>query len=179
MTGRRALASLALIAYITSIFLANWLTSHYGLVPMGFGLVATAGTYAAGFALLARDAVQRTVGIPLTLAAMGVGVLLSAVLADPRVALASAVAFGAAELVDLFVYTPLSRRGWGRAVLGSNIVSAPVDTVVFLAIAGFPVTVAAVAGQLVGKVLWATVLPLLAIVAVQTLARHRQAAATV
>lgn len=157
---RLTLAGLAVAAYAGSILLANWLTSNYGLVSVGFGLVATAGTYAAGLALLLRDGVQRIIGIPGALLAMAGGIVLSAVLSDPHVALASAVAFGTAEVVDLLVYTPVSRYGWGRAVLASNAVSAPVDTVVFLAIAGFPITWAAVAGQLVGKWVWATLLPL-------------------
>jgi uncharacterized PurR-regulated membrane protein YhhQ (DUF165 family) len=159
-TRARLYAGAAVGAYVTCILLANWLTSTYGLVPVGFGLLVTAGTYAAGLALLTRDAVQRLAGIPVTLAAMTAGLVLSWLLADPRVAAASAVAFAAAELVDLGVYTPLERTGWARAVLASNVVSAPVDTVVFLAVAGFPVTWAAVSGQLVGKILWATLLPL-------------------
>jgi uncharacterized PurR-regulated membrane protein YhhQ (DUF165 family) len=168
--------ALALAAYIGSILLANWLTSNYGQVPVWWGMKVTAGTYAAGFALLARDAVQRTAGIKVTLVAMLIGVVLSWLLADPRVALASAVAFGAAELVDLLIYTPVEARGgWGRAVLASNVVSTPIDTVVFLAIAGFPVTWASVSGQFVGKLLWATLLPLTVYAAVRwLLARQRR-----
>lgn len=151
----------ALALYTLCILLANWLSSHFGLVPVGFGLEASAGTYAAGAALLARDLVQRVAGIPLTLAAMATGVLLSFVLADPHIATASAVAFGAAELVDLLVYTPVARRyGWGRAVLASNVCSIPVDTYVFLALAGFPITWASIGGQLVGKLAWTTLVPL-------------------
>ena len=50
--------TIATLAYAASIVAANYLTAHYGLVPAGFGLLVTAGTYAAGFALLARDFVQ-------------------------------------------------------------------------------------------------------------------------
>lgn len=51
-----------IVAYLASIVLANWLTSRYGLVSMGFGLMATAGTFAAGLAFVARDAVQDAAG---------------------------------------------------------------------------------------------------------------------
>lgn len=160
MTNSTKLA-LALTAYASAIVGANTLTSHYGQVPVGLGLEVTAGTYAAGFALLARDVVQRYGGVRLSLVGVAVGTIASWLLADPFIALASAVAFLSAELVDVAVFTPLRRtRGFVPAALASNVVSAPVDTVVFLWIAGFGVTGEAVAGQFIGKVLWATIVPL-------------------
>jgi uncharacterized PurR-regulated membrane protein YhhQ (DUF165 family) len=50
-----------------------------------------------------------------------------------------------------------------RAVVASNVVGAVIDTIAFLVLAGFPLTVAAVSGQLVGKILWATLIPVLVI----------------
>jgi hypothetical protein len=38
----------AFAAYVASILGANWLVQHYGVVSVGFGLTATAGTFAAG-----------------------------------------------------------------------------------------------------------------------------------
>jgi hypothetical protein len=61
------------------------------------------------------------------------------------------------ELADLVVYQPLRRRGFLRAVLASNAVGAPLDTIVFLALAGFPVW-SALPGQLWVKA-WATLIP--------------------
>jgi hypothetical protein len=150
-----------LLVYVVAIVAANVLTDRYGLVPAGFGLTVTAGTYAAGFALLARDFVQRVAGIGVVLVAILVGAILSLVLANPAIALASATAFLAAELADLVVYTPaISRVGFTVAALVSNIVAAPIDTVAFLWLAGFPVTLDAVVGQFVAKILWATLVPL-------------------
>ncbi len=63
------------------------------------------------------------------------------------------------------VYSPLRARRWAVAVLASNTVGAAADTVLFLLLAGFPVTGPAIAGQLVGKVMWATLLPVLLTVA--------------
>ena len=102
---------------------------------------------------------QRTAGIRWAWAAVVVGIALSWWLASPELAFASAVAFGAAEAVDLAVYTRLRSR-FVIAVLVSNIVAAPIDTVLFLHLAGFPVTTEAVAGQFIGKVVWATLIPL-------------------
>lgn len=150
----------AIGAYVATIIAANVMTAHWGLVPVGFGLAATAGTYAAGFALLARDIVHRVAGPRFALAAIGVGVLLSWFLADPHIALASAAAFTAAELADFLVFSRLREHGFIRAAAASNLVSAPIDTLAFLAIAGFPITVPVVAGQLLAKIAWATLVPL-------------------
>lgn len=150
----------SLTAYAAAILAANWLTANHGLVPVGFGLLVTAGTFAAGFALLARDFVHRHGGIPWALVAITAGALASWLLADPTIALASTVAFVGAELVDLAIFAPLRRRSFAVAALASNVVSAPLDTVLFLHIAGFGITAEAVAGQFIGKVAWATLIPL-------------------
>jgi hypothetical protein len=80
---------------------------------------------------------------------------------NPALALASAVAFVGAELVDMGVFTKVQDR-WGfiTAAMWSSVVAAPVDTVLFLWIAEFPVTWESVWGQFVGKVIWATLIPL-------------------
>lgn len=160
MTTRRGcLAAVALAYFVGSILLANMLTNEYGMVSVGFGLTATAGTFAAGAALLLRDAVQEAAGK----AAVIVGILLGAGLTyfvAPGLAAASATAFLIAELADMAVYTPLRRLDWAVAVVASNVVGAIVDTFVFLHMAGFPVTPSGVGGQLVGKCVWATLIPL-------------------
>lgn len=163
----------ATAAYFAAVVLANVLTSHYGLVGAGWGLMVTAGTYAAGFALLARDFVHRYGGVWYVLTAIAAAGVVSWFLATPALAVASSVAFLTAEVVDFAVFAPLRERvGFIASALASNVVSAPVDTVVFLAIAGFPLTWEAVGGQFVAKVLWATVVPL-ALWAVLTVRRRR------
>ena len=42
---------LIFVAYVATIFGANWALSTFGLVPVGFGLLAPAGVYFAGLAL--------------------------------------------------------------------------------------------------------------------------------
>ncbi|MFF3398273.1 VUT family protein [Streptomyces sp. NPDC002659] len=152
----------ALTAYAASITAANVLTARYGLVPVAPGLVTTAGTFAAGAALLLRDVVQDTLGRAAVLCGIAAGAALTFA-TSPALAVASAVAFLAAEVADMAVYTPLRDRGWARAVLASNVVGAVVDTLLFLLLAGFPLTAASVGGQLVGKLAWATALPVAAV----------------
>ena len=139
-------------AFLATAVAANIATDRLGLVPIGFGLAVTAGTFAAGAALIARDWVQQTTprwwAVP---ALIAVAALLTALTASPALAVASGLAFLAAELVDWAVFTPMRRRTLAGAVLASSVVAAPVDTVLFLHLAGFPVTVEAVAGQLLVK----------------------------
>lgn len=154
-------------AYVGTIFAANALTAHFGMAWAGPGLVALAGTYSAGLALGLRDALHEAAGVRWVLASIVAGAAASAVV-SPSLALASAVAFGLAELLDLAVYAPLRSRGFRRAVIASNVVGAVADTLLFLWLAGFPITGPAVAGQLVVKAVFCTA----AVLAVREVARR-------
>ena len=160
------------LAYIATIFGANLLITHVGVVPVGFGLVAPAGVYCAGLAFTFRDLTQDTLGRAWTIGAIVVGAGLSALL-SPQLALASGTAFLLSELADLAVYTPLRERHWLAAVAVSNTVGLLVDSVLFLLLAFGNLDF--LPGQIVGK-WWMTALA----VAVlwlwrRTAARPRQA----
>jgi uncharacterized PurR-regulated membrane protein YhhQ (DUF165 family) len=159
------------LVFAVTAVAANLLTARYGLIPVGLGLTATAGTWAAGLTLLTRDWVHHTAGRPAVLACIAAGCLASAALAGGRLAVASGAAFALSELADLIVYQRLYRRGWILAALASNTVGAPVDTIVFLGLAGFPIWTA-VPGQVWVKTV-ATIVPLAAVAAVRALLRHR------
>lgn len=141
----------ALIAFTAAVVAANYLTSKYGLIPVGFGLVATAGTYAAGLTFMLRDWVHETGGRSLAVIAVIIGAALSWWLATPVLAIASGITFLIAELADLAVYIPMRRKGLIRAALASNIVGFTLDTFLFLYLAGFPITAQTVGGQLLAK----------------------------
>jgi uncharacterized PurR-regulated membrane protein YhhQ (DUF165 family) len=162
----------AIVGYIGATLAANLTTAHFGLIPVGLGLVTTAGTYFAGLVLALRDLVHDLAGRVAVYGCIAVGALASATTAGPRLAIASGVAFAVSETVDLLVYTPLRRRGWIRAVLASNAAGAIVDTLLFLHLAGFAVTSAVVAGQLTAKAT-ATIAFLLLAVGTRALLRHR------
>lgn len=151
-TKDNAMIRIALAAgFLACILAANYVTTRFGMVPVGFGLIATAGTYFAGMTFILRDSLQDVAGKRWTVAVIAAGAGLSFLVSDPFIALASAVAFGLSELADLAVYTPLRKRGYVRASIASNIVGAIIDTIVFLTIAGFPLT--AFWGQMSGKLL--------------------------
>lgn len=148
----------ALVIYGASIYLANWLIRSVGtvvvggnhLLPVGFGLFAPSGAYAAGITFVTRDVVQRTIGKRWSLLVIIPGALLTALL-DVQLAVASASAFLFSELIDFAVYTPLQQRGFVRAVVASGIAASIVDSFLFLSIAGIPLTLA-FPGLLLAKV---------------------------
>ena len=147
---------------VGSVVVANYATTRFGFVTVGFGESATAGTLFAGLALALRDGVQDTLGRRAVLGVVAVGAALSYLIASPAIAIASALAFALAELADYAVYTPLRQRGrfggrwWALAVVVSGAVGAVVDSVVFVWLAfGWPAVAGAIVGQLVGKT-WAS-----------------------
>jgi uncharacterized PurR-regulated membrane protein YhhQ (DUF165 family) len=137
-----------LAAYILTILGANWAITTFGLVPVGFGLMAPAGVYFAGLAFTLRDLTQERTGKGWTIGAILVGAALSALL-SPQLALASGAAFLLSELADLAVYTPLRRRNWLGAVALSNTIGLLIDSALFLYLAFGSLDF--LAGQVVGK----------------------------
>ena len=122
----------SLALFVATIPFANWLVEEYGLVSVGFGLMAPAAVYAVGLALILRDVAHRTLGRWWTVGGILVGSVLSLILAEPLLALASGVAFFVSEMLDLGVYEPLRKRGWTLAMVCSNIVGAASDSALFL-----------------------------------------------
>lgn len=150
------------VAFVATVYGANWAIGRYGIVPIGFGLTAPAGVYFVGLAFGLRDALHELAGRGWVLAAVLCGSALSWALAEAvtlsdgvvlasagRVALASAVAFGLSELADYALYSPLRERNWPVAVVVSNLAGAVVDSALFLWLAFG--SLAHVQGQLVGK----------------------------
>lgn len=141
---------IAAVGFIATILAANYVTTQYGMVPVGFGLTATAGTYFAGLAFILRDLVQDKAGRKAVLGLIVAGAVLSYAISAPFIATASAAAFLLSEGADFAVYSPLRKHGYVRAAVASNLVGSVVDTILFLTVAGFPLR-QAFAGQLVGK----------------------------
>ena len=141
-------------AYLGTIVLANWLITTFGVIPVGFGLKAPAGVYAAGMAFTLRDLVHDRLGARGTMFLIIIGAGLSALL-SARLAFASGTAFLLSELLDLLVYAPLRHRRWLLAVVLSNVVGLTLDSIVFLSMAFGSLEF--LLGQIVGKA-WITAL---------------------
>ncbi|MGY6658643.1 VUT family protein [Amycolatopsis sp. TRM77291] len=131
--------------YTMTIAAANWTTSLWPAVTIA-GLLLPAGALLTGLIFTMRDLLQDAAGSRTALFAVASGAAVSGLIAEPRVALASAAAFALSELADLAVYTPLRRRSQLAAVGLSNVLGLLVDTLVFLPLAFGSLD------QLVGKV---------------------------
>lgn len=62
-------------------------------------------------------------------------VVLSAVLATPRIAAASGTAFLVAQLLDVYVFDRLRNRAWWQPPLASSVLGSAVDTGLFFGLA--------------------------------------------
>lgn len=151
-----------LIAYVSSIALANFMITHVGtvcrgpegpcLVPVGLGLMATSGTLMIGLSFTLRDLTQDALGRWWTLGGIAIGALLSVITSSPQVALASGLTLLVSETADFAVYTPLRKRYWLGAVVASNVVGLTVDTILFLTLAFGIGSLGLMWGQMVGKI---------------------------
>lgn len=141
---------IAVAGFLAVIIAANYATSTWGLIPVGAGLTATAGTYLAGASFVLRDLVHDLIGTRGTILVVLTGAVISFAVSDPYIAIASATAFAASESADTLVYAPLRQHGYLRASVASNTVGSLVDTLIFLSIAGFPIW-SALPGQMLAK----------------------------
>jgi hypothetical protein len=123
-----------LALFIGCIVAANWAIAQFGIVPVGFGLMAPAGVLFVGLTFTFRDLAQDRLGRWWVVAAVVFGAALS-YLVSPVFALASGATFLVSELADFLVYTPLRDTHWLGAVAASNAVGLVVDSVLFLLLA--------------------------------------------
>jgi hypothetical protein len=120
-------AATTALAYIAGVVLVNVGFSHQPDLDWFWSLLV-------GGVLTLRDLAQRRWGHAVLLL-MLIGAGLSFRLGAPAVALASVTAFLISESVDWLVYST-TRRSFAERVWWSVLCSAPVDTAVFLAMAG-------------------------------------------
>jgi len=122
-------------AYLISIVIVNMAFAYLPMIELPFDQRIPIGTLLVGFIFVIRDYAQREIGSRVY-AAMLIGVVLSYIMADPFVAMASAVAFGVSELIDAIVYT-YTKRPMRERVLISSAASTPIDSTIFLLVLGF------------------------------------------
>ncbi len=115
--------------YVLLIPLVNWSFANVPTYPI-WGGTWNPMVVVTGLVLVVRDFAQREVGhtifIPLC-----VGIFFSFVMAAPEIALASALAFAVSECVDWAIFT-FTKRPLSSRVLWSCVISAPLDSTIFL-----------------------------------------------
>ncbi len=115
------------LAYIATILCVNIAFSYWPSYELLWSALI-------GTVFITRDLCQRHIG-HWCLLAMVVAGLLSYVLADPFVALASVSAFAVSELADWAVYS-IYKRPLADRILISSSISVPLDSAVFLLMLG-------------------------------------------
>ncbi len=128
--NKLALPIAAMIAVVVS---SNILVGY----PINDWLTWGALTYPVAF--LITDLTNRQFGPRTARRVVHVGfacaVVLSAVLADARIAFASGSAFLAAQLLDIAIFDRLRGRAWWQAPLASSVIGSAVDTGLFFFLA--------------------------------------------
>jgi uncharacterized PurR-regulated membrane protein YhhQ (DUF165 family) len=144
--------------YIAAVLAANYTATWFIPLPI-FGMVSV-GTLIFGITFTQRDRVHRygrkAVYTMIMLAAVGM-VLESLFLGvEWRIILASFIAIVLSETADTEIYQKLLHRSWIQRVTGSNLISIPLDSILFNVIAFMGVfapgmLVAIIFGEIVAK----------------------------
>ena len=123
---------IATMSYILSVVLLNIL---FVKLPgfNAFGDTLSFADLVVGIIYVVRDLAQQEIQHRIIIA-MLIGTLLSFILADPNIAMASACGFAAGECCDWLVFS-YTRRPLSERLLISSLLSIPIDTWIFLAIA--------------------------------------------
>ena len=137
--SRKAVVRAALFAaFAATVWGANWALAKYGVVSIGFGLVAPAGVFFAGLAFTFRDLLHESSGRLLGAGRHRNRIRGPAVGAGPggRSDVRRGERYGVpgqrAGGLRRVRTTPLRERGWLRAVFASNVVGFTVDSLLFL-----------------------------------------------
>jgi uncharacterized PurR-regulated membrane protein YhhQ (DUF165 family) len=149
---------LSMTIYILAVLIANYTATWFIPLPV-FGMVSV-GTLVFGITFTQRDRVHRygrkPVYLMIFIAAAGM-VLESLFLGvEWRIIAASFIAIVLSETADTEIYQKLLSRSWFQRVLGSNLISIPLDSLLFnvIAFAGIfepRMLVAIIFGEIVTK----------------------------
>ncbi|WP_455466003.1 VUT family protein [Bartonella sp. B39] len=112
---------------------------QYPVYWFGLNEFLTYGAFTYPFAFLINDLTNRFYGPAAARRVVYVGfvagVFVSWILATPRLAVASSLAFLFGQLLDIVVFTPLRRKTWWKAPLAAALVGSALDTILFFALA--------------------------------------------
>lgn len=121
--------SVTMSFYVGLVVLVNILFSVVPMIETSIGFVSPVAVIV-GLVFVARDFAQRASG-HLVIVAMLAATVISYLMADPFVAVASALAFISSEVFDWLLYT-ITKKPFHKRILISSLFSTPVDTAVFL-----------------------------------------------
>lgn len=121
--------------YLLAIPTTNWLFAYIGVMKIPFTeYVFHPLAFLVGFWLVLRDFAHRELGDRLIFVPVAVGVVLSFMTSDPRIAMASAIAFLVSEIADYSIFK-WYRKPLRHRIVASSAASVPIDSVIFSGIA--------------------------------------------
>ena len=127
------------LAAMTLVVLASNILVQHPFTPMGLSDYLTWGAFTYPFSFLVTDLSNRRFGTGgarrVVYAGFVLAVILSIVLATPRIAIASGTAFLAAQLLDIRIFAGLRHKAWWLPPFVSSVISSALDTGIFFAIA--------------------------------------------
>jgi hypothetical protein len=148
----------AMSVYIGAVLAANYTAMWFIPLPI-FGKVSV-GTLIFGITFTQRDRVHRygRKAVYGMILAAAVGMVLESLFLEVpwRIILASFIAIVLSEAADTEIYHKLLHRSWLQRVTGSNLISIPLDSILFNLIAFLgvfqgPLLVAIIFGEIVTK----------------------------
>lgn len=135
---KRRYIAFSVFAMCLAVTASNILV-QYPVYWFGLNELLTYGAFTYPFAFLINDLTNRFYGPAaarrVVYAGFFAGVFVSWILATPRLAIASSLAFLFGQLLDIVVFTPLRRKTWWKAPLAAALVGSALDTIVFFALA--------------------------------------------
>ncbi len=134
----RRFIAFSIFAMCLTVTASNVLV-QYPVYWFGLNELLTYGAFTYPIAFLINDLTNRFYGPSaarrVVYAGFFAGFFVSWILATPRLAIASSLAFLFGQLLDIVVFTPLRRKTWWKAPLAAALVGSALDTVVFFALA--------------------------------------------
>ncbi len=126
------------LVVVASNFLVQFPLSG-NLFGIALGDLLTWGAFTYPVAFLITDLTNRQFGAStarkVVFAGFVVGVALSFVTAQPRIAIASGSAYLLGQLLDIAVFNRLRRQAWWRAPLFGSLIGSALDTAIFFSFA--------------------------------------------
>lgn len=135
----RILAVWPFVAAMAVVVAASNFLVQFPFAYFGLGEILTWGAFTYPIAFLINDLTNRRFGPAVARRVVMVGfvlaMILSVLLASPRIALASGTAFLFAQLLDVAVFDRLRGSAWWRAPLISTLIGSTLDTALFFSLA--------------------------------------------
>jgi uncharacterized PurR-regulated membrane protein YhhQ (DUF165 family) len=142
VAGRRLGIVVAVAAMVAVVVLSNVLVQYP--VPISLGRLNLAdlltwGAFSFPLAFLVTDVTNRLLGPAIArrvvFCGFAIAVVLSALVATPRIAIASGTAFLAGQLLDIGIFNWLRHRAWWKAPAFSSLAGSVADTAMFFSLA--------------------------------------------